>query len=405
MQELKHKRTINSKTYALEGGERKLVLGKYPLHFENEGKLRTINLTPRFDEGRNQYTLRDCPYSLCVSNVTPAYAYNSLNGKRVSVELETSSSIPVVEGELFKWAEVGLDTDYVIQPLPVGCSTLLFLHSKNSPRKWRWKILGDMDLINPLTGKDSGGRRLELVERRDKISGVVEVEWTGRTTSSKLLRNKKRIVYTEEVTYPALIDPTVNETVVASADDANSTWNGGGATFSQFSSNGLGLRAGRLGDYRYYAGIRFQTIPIPVGATITSATLSLSSTDVGTPNINVFGNDVDDAAIYSDPGNRIKNIVKTTAVTNKANWVNNAVNTVTVTSIVAEILARAGWASNNDIAFGFFNAATAGGHYLTIDPFELGGTIPVLQILYNVAGATLSPPFPNPSSITTLLRR
>jgi hypothetical protein len=372
MHELEHKRTRFSKTFDLGNGQHRLEVGQLPCHFERDGRLYDIDLTPEFDGARGNHVIRHCPYSLRIDGDAPAYAYNSLNGKRVSVELVAAPiSKPVVENGLFKWAEVGQDTDYIIQPLLTGCATLLVLNTPRASRKWSWRVQGDMDLIVPLVGKDSGGRRLELIERRDAESGTIDVEWTGRTLLPRGLRKARLAVWTDEVTWPVVIDPTVNENIAANADDVFSVWSANGANFSAFIAGNFSATAGRYSAYRFYAGVRFQTIAIPVVATIDSASLTVRVTGItGTPNLNIYGNDVDDAAVWANPGNRVKNITKTTAVTNKASWTNGADNAIDVASIVAEIIARGGWASNNDIAFGFFNNAGSGNHQLAFAALE-----------------------------------
>jgi hypothetical protein len=356
MRELEDKRTRFSKTFDLGEGRRRLEIGQLPMHFERGGALHDIDLTPEFDGGRKSHAVRHCPYSLRVADDRPAYFYNSRGGKAVEVELSGVSGKPLVEGGLFKWAEVGKDTDYVIQPLPAGCSTLLILHGPDAPRKWSWRIGGDIGLIVPLVGKDSQGRHLELIERRDAEAGTIEVEWTGRTITPGQLRRERRAAWTNEVSWPVFIDPTINENIAANADDAFSIWVGSGATFYQFYGGGNSQAAGRYVSGRFYAGLRFQTIAIANTATVNSATLTVRVTTVdGSPNINIFGNDVDDAAAWADPGNRVKNITKTTAVTNKSSWTAAADNAIDVTAVAAEVIARAGWASNNDLAFGFFD--------------------------------------------------
>lgn len=371
MRELEQKRTVFSKTYDLGDGKHRLEVGRLPLHFEKDGKLCDIDLTPELEPGRNNYIFKNCPYSLKISGDAPAYAYNSTRGQRVSVELNGDASQAVIDGNLFKWAEVGRDTDYVIQPLPGGCATLLILHTPDAPRRWSWAIKGDMGLIVPLVGRDAAGRRLELIERRDGDAGTIEVEWTGRTIVPRALRKKGGAAWSEDVTYPVLIDPTVNESVGAGTDDAYSIWSNSGASFSLFSASYTGIYVGRNSDRLFYGGVRFQTVAVPNGATINSATLTLRvQSIVGPVNVNVYGNNVNDAATWSDPGNRIKDIAKTTAVVNKSSWSAAADNTVSVTSIVQEIISRPGWASNNDLAFGIFDNQVPGAAFLGIAAFE-----------------------------------
>jgi hypothetical protein len=391
MRELEDKRTVFSKTFDLGEGRRRLEIGQLPMHFERDGALHDIDLTPEFDAGRKNHAVRDCPYSLRIADDRPAYFYNARNGKSVEVELSGVSGKPIVEGGLFKWAEVGRDTDYVIQPLPHGCSTLLILNTPEAPRKWSWAVDGDIDLIVPLVGKDSGGRRLELIETRDRNAGVISVEWTGRTVRPLQLRQAKRPLWTEEVTWPAVIDPTVNEAISANGDDVGSLWAASGASFAAFYSGNTMAYAGASGSVRAYAGLRFQTVPVPAAATINSASLTMFVGSVsGTANLNIFGNDVDDAAAWADPGNRVKNITKTSAVVNKSTWTPGADNAVDVSTVVAEVVARAGWAANNDIAFGLFNN-TGGTGILALVTLEHATLAEArLSIDYSSAGASIA---------------
>lgn len=389
MRELADKRTRFSKTFELSDGRCRLEAGQQPCHFVRNGQFVDIDLTHHVDAARDQFVFQNCPYSLRIDRNAPAYAYNALDGKRVSIELITQARGCLAEGGLYKWGNVGRDTDYVIQPLPAGCTTLLILAGPDAPREWSWRVDGDTDLIVPLVGNDSAGRRLELVETRDQTTGTISVRWTGRTLSGRALRRERRAAWSEDVTWPVVIDPTINENIVANGDDASSYWSNNGATFYAFTANSVSIAAGRIGTNHFYAGLRFQTIAIANTATIDAATLTIRTLALtGTPNTNIFGNDVDDASIWANPGNRIKNITKTTAVVNKADWVAASDNDVTVTSIVAEIIARAGWASNNDLAFGFFNNVGSGSHavlFASLNHATL--TEPRLAITFSAAGA------------------
>jgi hypothetical protein len=388
MREIEAKRTSHSKTFDLGNGQRRLEIGQQPQHFEQNGKWVDIDLDSHETDELGHHVLRQCPYTLKISRDRPAYEYTSLSGKRVDVELVTNAGVPVFEGGLFKW-NIGRDTDYVIQPLPAGCTTLLVLQTPRASRVWSWRVLGDIDLIVPLVGKDSGGRHLELIETRDKPAGTITVEWTGRTIAPRELRRAKQAVWTDDITWPVIIDPTVNENIAANADDVFSAWAVSGAVFSTFIGDVTGVNAGRVGTYRTYGGVRFQTIAVPAGATINAATLTVRLTSVtGSPDLNIYGNAVDDAAAFASPGNRVKSMTKTSAVTNKTAWTSGADNDIAVTSIVAEILGRAGWASNNDIAFGLFNNKTTGTHRISFAALEHATlTEARLSIDYTAAGA------------------
>jgi hypothetical protein len=388
------RRTPNSKTWALGGRRKRLEIARRPIHYQKDGTFRDISLGHRIDRGH--YCVDDAPFTLRIALGEPAYRYENPRGQSVEVMLIQADGQPIrvsdciAGGELFKWGAVARQADYVLQPTLGGCSALLFLHDETAPKRWTWSVAGDARLLRPAHGRDAKGQTLELVETRK--DGRLTVEWTGRATSRQLLRANRGAAWSTDIVWPVVIDPTVNENVSAGADDAGSIWSNNGATFYAFFGVSTALLAGDLGTRRYYAGVRFQTVPIPASATIDLATLTVRAILAITPNINIFGNDVDDAAAWADPGNRIKNITKTTASTNVTSWTANADNAITVTSIVAEILGRAGWASNNDVAFGFFNNAGAGTNIIQFAALEHATlTEARLSIDYTEAGGAAAP--------------
>lgn len=110
------------------------------------------------------------------------------------------------------------------------------------------------------------------------------------------------------------------------------------------------VMAGMAFEEEYEAGLRFLSVDVPPGATITSATITLDVTSIaGTPETTVYGVDVDDAAAWADPGNLPGNASTTTASASGPTATGS--QQVTVTNIVQEIVDRGGWASGNDMAF------------------------------------------------------
>jgi hypothetical protein len=274
---------------------------------------------------------------------------------------------PVEADGLCKWAAVAEDADYVIAPKPLGCMTLLYLHSAAAPRKWSWAMRGDMAMISPLKGFDADGRILQLVETRDEQAGTISIEWTGLATSSKQLRARKgeEPLWSDDIAYPVVIDPTVNANITVGADDVQSQF----LTFPIVSTGSV-IYAGAYGGVIEYGGFRFQSIAVPAGATINSATLTVDVVGIdGTPNVKIFGNKVSSAAAWSS-GNRVKNITKTTASVTKSDWsvANNVA--INITSIIAEIIAQAGWASGNNLALAILNNGATGNNDVGIAALE-----------------------------------
>ena len=391
MRELLDKRTASSKTFDLGNGQQMLRVGHSPLHYVKDGNLVDIDTTPQ-PAANGLFEVTEAPYRLNLDPSRPAYLYTNGTGKWVEAELVeidgvlVKSAPALIAGGLLKWAEIALDTDLVISPLRRGCQTLAFLHSARAPRKWRWRVRGDASLLLPASGKDADGKILEIVSSTE--GEFLNITWTGRATSMRALRQLGAAAWTTEVLYPVTVDPTINEVIGANADDVYSYWLNNGATFQLFTAGATREIVGRTGGNRiFYGGARFQTVNVPQGATVDSATLTIQVTTLtGTPNINVYGDDVDDAAAWATPGSRVKAITKTTASTN-VTAPGTGAEAINVQTIVQELVSRAGWTANNDMRFGFFNAATGGSHTLRFAALEHATeTEAHLDITYTVAG-------------------
>ena len=152
----------------------------------------------------------------------------------------------------------------------------------------------------------------------------------------------------KSATYPVYVDTAIDEEQVgASSDDANAT---------AYNSNWI-----INGTYKYMnqttvdhcIGLRWTTVPIPVGATIDSASVSVYfyGGNYDNPSARIYGNDVGNAATFAT-NESFNSRDKTTA---SIDWVATDVGEGFVASpdiktVVGEIVARGDWASDNAIA-------------------------------------------------------
>ncbi|GAC29615.1 DUF6701 domain-containing protein [Brumicola pallidula] len=103
-------------------------------------------------------------------------------------------------------------------------------------------------------------------------------------------------------------------------------------------------------------GMRFESINIPQGATITSAHIQFVTDDAnsGTTNLVIFGEDNESPNVFSNSDDNISDRTKTSASVNwsPAAWnnENELQQTSDISVIIQEIVNRTGWAANNDIA-------------------------------------------------------
>jgi hypothetical protein len=105
-------------------------------------------------------------------------------------------------------------------------------------------------------------------------------------------------------------------------------------------------------------GIRFQNLAIPQGATILSAVIEFETdeTNSGSTSVTVRGEDIDDAPTFTSADDNISDRTTTSASVawnNIPSWstVSERHQTPDLTSIVQEIVDRAGWSSGNDMVF------------------------------------------------------
>jgi hypothetical protein len=172
---------------------------------------------------------------------------------------------------------------------------------------------------------------------------------------------------------------TINKQVSASTDDGYETDD------TSIQLTGVTAYAGVSPGGILDTGLRWQSINIPQGTTISSATLSLYlHADDGTLSANIRGIAEDNTATWS-AGSRPSQRAKTSATitANEANWGNWGVGnwiTISVTSIVHEIINRGGWNANNALAVVIEDTAGAGTNYITTRMYDYTG---------NVSGAKL----------------
>ncbi len=138
--------------------------------------------------------------------------------------------------------------------------------------------------------------------------------------------------------------------------------------------------------------LRFLSVGVPVGTTITAATITLNVVGItGTPDTTIYGVDADNASAFADPGNLPSNATPTTA-SYDADPAGTGTFVLTVTDIVAEIVARAGWASGNNIAFIIRDNFGSGSNNWSAEDYHDAGTAEaVLDVTYTAGGGGSTP--------------
>lgn len=164
-----------------------------------------------------------------------------------------------------------------------------------------------------------------------------------------------------------------------SDDSEQSNLNGG----SNVGGNTLNLRSDRR-----LVGVRFNGLSIPQGSTVTSAYLKFKSEDddSGSSTISIAAEDVDDASTFNGGNNDLVSRTKTTAsVTwNPEDWEEREFYySADISSLVNEVVGRAGWDVGNSMAFILQHLAGSGRDIVSYN--DQAGNAPRLIINYTTS--------------------
>lgn len=412
LKEIVSLRGRDTKTFRIDHRRRKIICFQRPIHYENaDGKFVDIELTPRV--AGDKVVMDTAPYSIEVDKKTHKIIYRSKEKGEVHISLKSVNGVSPLDGTLefstgsILWKDVYPDTDVDIRIRAHGIRIWKNLRSKNAASEFIWEMTnvdpGNLKLNKLHMGRDSDGNEAIVEKIEEVLDGKILM--TETITHKVKKREKKTRIksISDDVVYPLYIDvPDITESIVAGADDVQETQLGlvgvGSPTFYAFNATSSYINA----RYNYVTavpsiyfrstiGVRFQSVAIPVGATIDLAVLKLSTTQYYNPKVKVYGYDVDDSPAFAYPGVLPATVPKTTAY---AAWspVNtaNAVESITVTSIVQEIVDRAGWASGNDISLvgtNINNKTTGALANAQVDAYEHATRPePMLEIDYTAAG-------------------
>ena len=142
---------------------------------------------------------------------------------------------------------------------------------------------------------------------------------------------------------------TLNLQVGASADDAHET---DGNT--EFDATNVQIKMNDAPDpeERFNGGMRYTSVTVPSAATIDAATttLEISGTSTDSPQVDIFGEDVDNAVDFSTTAD----VTDRTRTAASVSWVDTNIGNGPKTSpdfkaVIQEIVDRGGWGSGNAI--------------------------------------------------------
>lgn len=184
--------------------------------------------------------------------------------------------------------------------------------------------------------------------------------------------------------------------ITAEADDGEDTIGGSWDDRTGSYTAHTKIRMVRSGTDRD-AGLRWTGITIPQGATVSAADIvfGLPDGDPGTSfDVFVHGDDVDDAPALSNTSKPSSGWTNTTA-TSTISAGSGMSTTISVTSIVQELVDRASWTSGNAMRFAFRIDDVETYDNITIEDYNASpaGTGASLEITYTAAGGATALPF------------
>ena len=430
--EIPSKRTLRGKVFDIGGGKRKCEISTdkmvhTPDDFDAYRNGRPhgwedIDIGWDDDTQVGEYKLRNHWMRLRVAQNHVGWKYQSrMTGAIVQAELMRldgrtfNPDPPVFINGSWTWVDVVPGLDIFLRVMAGNVKPIRILKGPQAPHKFTWKITesnpGSLPIqfesvghdnygeVNPEREGTGPGRIRRPVIMEDPvvtdmgggITGFVE-EWTGQVIN----RDEDRVPFpTTDFVYPVMIDPAIpQESIGADGDDGHVDDDGTPTWHNEYNSTGNHILFNYNASRGYFPGWRFLGIPdIASGDTIDSATITLElggSSGTAQPTVTVYGSDEDSATAWSD-SHHPRNMTQTTANAPFGGWGSGFANTqriITVTTIVAEIVARGGWSAGNDMAFGTDFTPENGSDVQYIGDYAGGGDVgALLDITYTAAAA------------------
>ena len=361
MKEIKEKRQIRSKTYHLGGDKYRIMCNIEPMHWKKDGQYVDIDTNMRFYA--DYLSPIETPYDLKIYRDRPEVSYRSKRGNgSASVRLVALDGIPIERLPIklnlsqdgwFRDFLPGFDLQVVARPYSM--EVFKILRDDRAPRELTWEYTEDLKHAlripsDKTTGKDNvaiptnKNRSIEMANFKGPeavIGNVKTYEVTERFTGRTKHRDPKTRIasWKPEFLYPVEIDASIaEEDIIATGDDGNEA---GGKWYT-----------GQ--NYIEYGAWRFISVPIPTGATIDAATLTLypQQGGAGTATIQAEATRTP-AAWANESSNGPLQMTPTTADDDTdGTWTATTDEVITVTSCIQELMDTVNFELNDDIRLG-----------------------------------------------------
>lgn len=396
-----------AKTWDLDGNKRRLRTGIRDIHYkdnpsDSQEAWKEIDLTLQPDR-----TCHTAPYDIQVFDDKVGFSFVPKTGGRIDIELQEIGGTTVDNGrfsitqnanQLF-WNNVADDIDIKVLLRPQRAELYKQIRTITGAKSFKWKIIkwhdsDNYDFKRTLSGIDGSviAGRLEInvqtgspEKLADRDEYIFEEEWTGRV--SRIINLETRIKeWKTDPVYPVIVDAVVGA-IVADADDGwernDSSW-----------INTYYIQVRGAGTNR--AGLRFATVSIPQGATITTAKIVLDNrycTNAGTDVGKVYFSNIDNAAAPftdNDRPSQMTDIVPAGGDAWTPNTTGGGTDSAFCTSGIQSVVSRGGWSSGNGMR------CRIDGGTITINQFwdyqQTGQNPAQLDVVYAVGAVGVNVP-------------
>lgn len=409
VRELTEYRTPRSKRFLLPSGEQKIHCRLGLVHYldEADGQFKDIELETEIEPGSGDVVATRLPYRFRLLRQGVGFTIRFRGGGTVRVELRRvggdnvsqTAEFPFTRnGREITFEDVATDLDVVLRINRGGIQIFRRLKSASAARAWRWAVIHDAaglaKVDTEIRGRDNSKRRLAGLTLTNgsgvDIGGgmtryLCDETWDGTVITRDPVTRIPSV--TSDPQYPVLIDPDVTEEIAATAEDGYQYRKL--TVYLENYYNTLGIY---FSTYTLEPMWRFTTVPVAQGATISLAELKVNVkiAYLGGGGGTIYGAVEDSAAAWTN-ATRPHLRTKTSASAVLTRQGTAGIKTFNVTSIVQEIVNRAGWVSNNHLALFTVTYETTTGQFTSFEDFSHAGTDEAVLEITLAAAATNYP--------------
>jgi hypothetical protein len=403
MTEVPQLRTANTKTFQLPSGAFRVITKRKIIHYLKNGQWEDINTDIKAgdicDTLPFTFELKPLGFQISANGESTLIKLRSVGGVlAANLPINTQNKTRVRNEIWFNDFLPSIDIGFVVNPQ--GVRTIKRLKSATAPRVFVWNVTqtgGEAkfadavgrDNENELETADEPKRRLlEIITTRSSpvtVDNVTTFRVTETWTGKVFLRDPiTRVMgYTDNAIYPVTLDPSVSYSSTSIGDSGDEipgvTWN------DRYYRWYWGRWSGAT---PFNGAVRFTGVAVPQGATITSATLTMTEeTRYNTGAKSTCRGEAADNPPAWSSSSLPSAMTPTTASANAVDS-GGATTVITVTTIVQELVNRAGWVSGNAMRFAFLGDASVNAS-VGFDGRDPAGNETVFDITYTTSSTSI----------------